>query len=54
VNPERLSGVGITGEFRRGGPLGTIIEQLKRIEDKHVRLILRQDTIYVTPLGPGG
>ena len=54
VNPKNLRGVGITAELRRGGSLATIIRQLKTIEDKHVRLTMSQDTIYVAPLRPGG
>jgi len=54
VNPQRSGGLGITGTFRRGGSLATLIEQLNRIEYKHVQLTISQDTIYVEPLRPGG
>jgi ferric-dicitrate binding protein FerR (iron transport regulator) len=54
VNPQKLAGVGITGGFPRRGPLETIIKNLKTIEDKHVQLTVKDDTIYVAPLRPGG
>jgi hypothetical protein len=53
-NPAQLRGVSITGEFRRGGSVAGIIKQLKSIEDKYVQLTVKEDTIYVAPLRPGG
>ena len=53
-NPAQLRGVTITGEFRRGGSVASIIKQLKSIEDKYVQLNVKEDTIYVAPLRPGG
>jgi ferric-dicitrate binding protein FerR (iron transport regulator) len=53
-NPAQLHGVSITGEFRRGGSVADIIKQLKSIEDKYVQLTVKEDTIYVAPLRPGG
>jgi transmembrane sensor len=53
-NPAQLKGVSITGEFRRGGSVMGIIKQLKSIEDKYVQLTVKEDTIYVAPIRPGG
>ena len=52
-NPAQLRGASITGEFRRGGSVASIIKQLKSIEDKYVQLTVKEDTIYVAPLRPG-
>jgi transmembrane sensor len=53
-NPAQLRGTTVTGDFRRGGSLMDIMKDLKSIEDKYVQLTVKEDTIYVAPLRPGG
>ena len=53
-NPAQLRGATVTGDFRRGGSLADIMKALKSIEDKYVQLTMKEDTICVAPLRPGG
>ena len=52
VNPQGLRGGKITGSFLRNMPLAALIEELRQIEDKYVRIDLREDTIFIAPLKP--
>lgn len=52
VNPQGLRGGKITGSFLRNMPLATLIDELRQIEDKYVRIDLREDTILIAPLKP--
>jgi transmembrane sensor len=53
VNPQHLSGVGITGQFSRSRPLAVLMDELKRVEGNHVKIELRKDTIFIAPLKLG-
>jgi transmembrane sensor len=53
VNPQHLSGVGITGQFSRSMSLARLLDELKLVEGTHVKIELREDTIFVAPLKPG-
>jgi ferric-dicitrate binding protein FerR (iron transport regulator) len=49
-NPDQLKGAGITGEFSRKTPLPVLIDELRMIEGRYVRIDLRGDTIFIAPL----
>jgi transmembrane sensor len=53
VNPQHLAGVGIRGQFPRTIPLAVLIEEIKSIEEPHVKIELRADTIWIAPLRAG-
>jgi transmembrane sensor len=53
VNPHRVAGVGIRGQFPRTIPLAVLIEEIKSIEESHVEIELRADTIWIAPLRAG-
>jgi len=53
LNPQHFSGVGITGQFSRSMSLAGLIDELKLIEGTHVKIELREDTIFIAPLKPG-
>jgi ferric-dicitrate binding protein FerR (iron transport regulator) len=53
VNPKKLRGVGITGDFARELPLRTLIESIMKVESPYVRMDLLGDTLFIAPLKPG-
>lgn len=53
VNSLRLRGVGVRGEFLRTMSLPALIASLNEIEGSYVRIQLREDTIYLSPLKAG-
>lgn len=54
VNPRRLRGAGITGGFSRKTPLPVLVDELRQVEGSYVKIELRADTIYISPLRSGG
>jgi hypothetical protein len=53
VNPLKLRGKALTGEFLRTMSLPDLVACLKEFEGAYVRINLREDTIVITPLKPG-
>ena len=52
VNPLRLSGIAVRGEFVRTMSLPALVAALNEIEGPYVRIQLRADTIFIMPLKP--
>lgn len=52
VNPCGLRGGTVTGQLFRNQTLSAMFSELRRVEDKYVRMVLREDTIYVEQLEP--
>jgi len=53
VNPQRLPGIAITGDFIRNMPLPVLIDNIKKVEGPYVRISLRADSIFIMPVKPG-
>jgi ferric-dicitrate binding protein FerR (iron transport regulator) len=54
VNPQQLRGASITCGMPRNRPLAEIVKDLTNYERKYVHITLKDDTIYVAAVKPGG
>ena len=54
VNPQQLPGVAMTCGIPRNRPLAEIVKDLTNYEHKYVNITLKDDTIYVAAIKPGG
>jgi transmembrane sensor len=54
VNPQKSPGVAITCGIPRNRPLAEIMKDLMNYEHKYVNITLKDDTIYVAAIKPGG